>query len=931
MRDLRRLLLLPALAALPAAAQAPPEDAPLAQGDPPGLYSAPFFPETEHDPGITPPEAVLGRPAGARLARHAEILALFRRWEAESPRLRLESYGRTHEGRELLVAVITSPANQARLDALLEVQAALARGEEAPATHPAFAWLGYSIHGDETSGADASLAVAWHLVSGRGEAVERLLENTVVVLDPCMNPDGRERFLAMVEQGAGRTRSLDAHSMARGRWPAGRGNHFLFDLNRDWILGSQPETRGRQALTLKYRPLLFVDAHEMGAHDSSLFYPQADPLNRHLPGRHRAWQKAFGDAIAAAFDRHGWPYYTREWADGFAPFYSDAWGSLNGAVGMLYEQAGIAGSPIEKPSGRVVSYRETVHHQAVATMASLEALQRHRAALLEDYAAQRRRNADPETPEGGRMLVLRLDRHPGRVARLRAILRRSGIEEGPVLLRPGGLPLRNALDILGRRHQSLEPAGRFLLVDGAQPQSPVLRSWFDFDPRMQEAWLAEERQDLERGEGSGIYDTTAWSLAHAFGVEAWWAERDPGLLAAAPAPEQTSPAPGLARPGEPAYAWIVDGHADASLRFAVAALEAGLCVRAADRAFTTGGQSYARNSLVVLADENPEDAGRRVHEAALRAGVPANAAGSGRSPGEGPDLGGGHFPLLVRPRAAILANSPFAADAFGHLWHELDRLGLPLTWLDAAAFPTELRRFNVLVLPHGWTGAFLEDQAEALLEWVRGGGTLIAEGRSAAALLNAAGEDLSGLRLRSQVLDELEAWLRAGRGERLAWQERPVDTAALWEGGEPALEPPGAGETLPPLPSQEGEEWLERFAPHGAFARAFLDPEHWLTAGCPEAMPVFVQGSAVLLGRSPAESPVRLAPAADLRISGLIWPEARIRLSDATWLGREALGSGQVILFAARPAYRDLLRATARLLGNAAVLGPGLGADPLRR
>ena len=162
--------------------------------------------------------------------------------------------------------------------------------------------MGYSIHGDETSGSDASLALAHRLVAGTDPATLAMLDEVITVIDPIMNPDGRQRILTQAEQMSGYAKSLDHEGLLRGRWPRGRGNHFLFDMNRDWIAGTQPETVGRWAAILRYHPQLLVDAHEMSGLDTYLFYPQADPINPHVPTGLIEGQEVFGNSIASAFD-----------------------------------------------------------------------------------------------------------------------------------------------------------------------------------------------------------------------------------------------------------------------------------------------------------------------------------------------------------------------------------------------------------------------------------------------------------------------------------------------------------------------------------------------------------------------------------------------------------------------------------------------------
>ncbi len=914
-------------------------------------YTAEFFPGADHDPALPTPDAFLGQRHGTRLAHHDEVLSAFRAWAEASERMTLETFGHTHEGRELVLAVLTSPANHARLG---EIRAGLARladprglgeaeAERLLEGSPAVAWLGYSIHGDELSGTDASMAVAHHLVASRSPEVAALLDELVILVDPCLNPDGRERMIGMVEQSAGYVPNLDHASMHRGRWPYGRGNHYLFDMNRDWMAGTQPETRARWRVGLDWHPHLFVDAHEMGSLDTFLFYPQAEPLNPEFTEGHVAWQSRFADDAARAFDARGWSYYTREWADGWGPFYSDAWGSLIGAVGILYEQARTAGFQLRRASGEVLSYREAVHHQAVASLANLETLRANRREVLRDHLAARRANVAEDTPGNDEWFAVRHEGNPTRMTALLRVLAGQGIEYGVLTEERALVGARGARG--GAAEELPLPAGT-LVARARQPERRLLRAYFGLDPRMPASVLKEEREELERRGDSKMYDATAWSLAQAFDLDAWWGTM-PGFEGSArdvtTAPGEGGPAWMTSRPAVEAggvglaevYAWAVDGRDDASVRFAARAMELGLAVHAADRAFEVGELDLARGSLVVRRGEHEgtaEEVEARVERAAREAGATALRLATGRAPGEGPDLGGGHFHLLTRPRIAVVSNSPVSTASYGHLWHHLDVvLGVPFTILDAQEFSgADLRRYNVLLLPPGDLDGILERHEEELEGWVRGGGTLIAAGSSASALTRGR-LGLSGVSLRRDALEELEVFARAVERERAA-RAVEIDEALVWDGAPQdadAPQPEGdeAEDAEEAAPIEERDAWMRRFMPSGVHLLAEADPEHWLTGGCGERLPVLFGGSRVLLSREPVETPVRLRPAPELRLGGLLWPEARERLADSAYLTREGRGAGQLVLFADLPVFRGYQLGTARLLSNALVLGPGLGAS----
>jgi len=948
MKNLAALLAFaPLLLAAPSACAAPKAARPLAQsaddsfrlGDPKGqgAYDAPFFRGAQYSERYTDPAKLLGQATGTRMATDAELLACFQAWAEESDRVALFEHGSSHEGRLQYHVVITSAQNHARLDALMADNArlfdprGLSEEEGAAILERAlpFAWMGYSIHGDETSGSDAALALGHRLVAGTDKETLRMLDEVVTVIDPNMNPDGRQRILTQSEQMSGYTKSLNHTGLLRGRWPRGRGNHYLFDMNRDWIAGSQPETVGRWAAILKYHPQLMVDAHEMSGLDTYLFYPQADPINPHVPRDLIESQEVFGDAIAGAFDSYSWDYYTREWADGWAPFYSDAWAGLTGAVGILYEQGAVIGNPMRRASGVVLSYRESVHHQAVASWACLEALRGKADWFLERYLADARRVV-ADSPENEGVFVVRPGKNPARTAELVRILTAQGVE---VERANASFTTTGTTDRFGQAFEEpVTSPAESLIIRVAQPMGRAVRAYCEFDTRLSQAALQAERESLERKGESKIYDTMAWSLPHALDLDAVW-----GVLSGE---VETSAVRGaidlqaiIPSPTEPPVAYAVDAANDRALIFAVRAMDAGLEVHASDKPFVHGSHTLARGSLLVRRHENSaERFDELVKVAAEAAGVELFAFETGRAPDDGPDLGGGHFQLLERPRVALLGNSPTAPDTFGHLWHYLDtRLGVAHTILDAQSLSRyDLRRYNVLILPPS-AGSIVSEHQNDLETWVRSGGTLIACGDTAAALTaNRAG--LSEVVLRRSVLEDLDAYAAVAARERSARTVR-VDADAIWSGA--LIEASAKDEAresvsvahIPGETPEARDAWMRRFSPRGVMLLGEARQESWLSAGAGERVPVLFGGSSVYLTPASVETAVRFAPAEDVRLSGLLWPEAAERIGDSAWLTRESVGDGQVILFTSMPGFRGFHWGTVRFFGNAVVLGPGLGAS----
>src|SRR5580700_6180706 len=270
------------------------QDLPAPQPSPlPGLtYPAPFFPNATYDANVPSPDSVLGFPVGSKPATHAQIEAVFKAIAAKSPRCQLFEYGKTHEGRALYYMVIASEVNIGRLEALKGDLAKLAdprkvskeEGDHLASTLPAVAWMAYCIHGSEMSGSDASLAVAYYLAAGTTPEVKDLLDNLIVIIDPLMNPDGRDRTLIMQAQNRTVQPNVDDQSLLHsGVWPSGRMNHYLFDMNRDWIFATQPETRGRLKAVNEWNPHYFMESHEMGSQDTFLFLPAREAINLNQP------------------------------------------------------------------------------------------------------------------------------------------------------------------------------------------------------------------------------------------------------------------------------------------------------------------------------------------------------------------------------------------------------------------------------------------------------------------------------------------------------------------------------------------------------------------------------------------------------------------------------------------------------------------------
>ena len=938
-------------------------------------------PEGSYDPSIPSPEQTLGFEVGRRAAFPHEIIGVFEAMDEASPKAQLFEYARTYEDRPMVYMAISSAANIARIDEIkanlgkLGDPRGLADNEAARLLDetPVTAWLAYSIHGDETSGADASMLVAYHLVASQSQETADWLDRMIILIDPMQNADGRHRFLNQITQHRGAAPNVDDQSLLHsGYWPWGRTNHYLFDMNRDWILGVNPESRGRIVASREWYPLLFVDAHEMGAQDTYLFSPDIEPLNKNFPNYLEGWQQSFGRDQAAAFDSRGWTYYNGEWADNWYPGYGSSWGKLIGAVAILYEQAGLAEDGIRRPEGTVITYAEAVHHQAVSSWSNIRSLFEGADELQRGFLADRRSMVSASGPYGGRSWAILPTSNRSRLADFLDRMDLQGIEYSTA---DAAFTARAGRDQLGLEFTSRDiPAGS-ILISNRQPTARVAAAILEFDPQLSEEVLKKERGEVLK-DGSGVmYDVTAWNLLMYYGLDALELDQDVPARGVSPYQKaaSTGTAPAVSRVG-----YVVDGADDASLAFAARMMERGAWVRAAEKPFELDGKSFARGSIVVQNTDN-RDCGASISEVmkpghtdrvppgcdlhamlssvASELSLSVHSVGTGQGPGDLPDLGGSHFKLLLRPQIAVLARNHVSSYSFGSIWHAIDtKLGIRHSHLGAEwnwSAP-DFRRYNAIVLPSSY-GSWDSNVLKSLKTWVESGGTLIAIGSSAHQLA-ADTLGLSKVKLLRDVLGNLDDYEIAVHRDWQALEKTIPSAAAVFSHG-PGAEGPAAWDASYERPDttdlKREDKWRRLFMPAGApLIAGRTNPEHWLTFGAGESMAALLDGSRVLMATSDVESAVRVGvfvprtgapsrrigwssvPAGNdvfVRQSGLLWPEATQRLTNAPVVTREALGKGQVILIGFEPNFRGTMSETRRVLFNAMVLGPGMGTDGVVR
>ncbi|MBD3257384.1 hypothetical protein GF377_03035, partial [candidate division GN15 bacterium] len=491
------------------------------------IDTVPFYPDGTYDPSVPHPDHYLQQDIGQWPLRYHELVEYLAALDGSTDRVIIDTEGETYEGRAIYNVFISTPSNIEKIEQVRLAVQQLANAEQLSTAAldsiaqnvPAIAWMGYSIHGDELSGTDAATRLIYQLAAGTDSLTQHLLENLVIIVQPSQNPDGRERYLSMLQTYRSTVPNWDRYAMQHsGVWPWGRTNHYLFDLNRDWILLRQQETRNKIATLIRWNPQLVVDGHEMGSNATFLFSPPRQPINYHTPQHYLDWADKFADDQAKAFDDRSWPYYTGEWHEHWYPGYGSAWPTYFGAVGVLYEMAGVDGQVVRQRDDYLLTYHEAVNKQFTSSLANLQTLANNREIFLRQYYQTRRSIIDEGRREGPTYLF-KPDNDELKMKRFIESLTAQAIE---VTRATEGFTVSNVIDRYSDERGSMSfPAGTYI-VSAAQPHGALVQAILEFDPKLKLEFLKEERRELEKFGDTRMYEVSAWSPALAYDLDAYY-------------------------------------------------------------------------------------------------------------------------------------------------------------------------------------------------------------------------------------------------------------------------------------------------------------------------------------------------------------------------------------------------------------------------
>jgi hypothetical protein len=899
----------------------------------------PFYKGGVYDSAIPKPEGRYNLNPDARPIRVHEIESYFKALAESSDRVQLFEYGRTYENRPLLYLVISSEANMAKLQDHKAAIGQLANPESITtnsgasniiANTPAITWLAYSIHGDEISGSDASIEIAYQLAAGMDDRSKMLRDSLIVIIDPSENPDGRERYLTMLQSHATDIKSTDNQALQHsGFWPWGRGNHYLFDLNRDWILLENVETRDKVAAIIDWNPQMLVDAHEMGANSSFLFNPPREPINRNIPDTIKGWWNTIARDHADAFDEYGWNYYTKEWHEEWYPGYGSAWANYIGAIGLLYEQSGADGLPTKQRDGYIQTYREAVHHQFVSSIANITTAAKHRTEVLGSFYKIKTDAVQAGRSDTPRRFVIPRGMHPERADNLANTLLGYGarVERTTAAGKVSG-----ARDGYGKTHRSLNLATGSYVINLDQPLRPIIKAALEFDMHFSKEFLEEERREQEKWGDSRLYEFSAWSLSLAYDAEVVWTDNN--VTAPTEVISEVAWPTGTVNNPNGRYGWVIDYTSDQAPIAAIRLLSKGYKVQSAEKAFRAEGIEYSPGSLVIRRKYNDASVQNYLQELATELGIEVNGVNSGLVQ-SGSDLGADSFRGLELPRIGLFGGNGVSITSYGSLWHHLDqelKVGHSILDLGDLAF-MDLDRYNVLIIPSIWGGRGAASQLigqrglSKLKDWVSDGGTLICVD-GAASWATDSSNGLTSVRTKRDVLAKLDEYAAENLYE--LFQSSPtVDTNQIWN-----YKTPTSDDSEKKAKSAGGDSDTQKrldrrtrslFQPRGVIFDVMLDNERWPAFGCDTHVPAGLYTGYAYMSKSPVETIGRIEDAEACRLSGLLWPEARERWANSAYMTRERNGSGQVILFAGDPDFRGYWKGTARLFTNCLALGPGFG------
>ncbi|MGJ5642256.1 M14 metallopeptidase family protein [Formosa sp. S-31] len=647
------------------------------------------------------PKDYLGYELGTQFSKHHQVVDYFKHANLEMPdNIKLEQYGTTYERRPLYLAFISSADNIKNLERIREnnlKNTGILEGNS-NTKDITIVWLSYNVHGNEASSSEAAMNTLYNLLTEKQE----WLKNTVVIIDPCMNPDGRDRYVNWFNQTASMPYNIDQQAREHAEdWPGGRPNHYLFDLNRDWAWASQIESQSRLKVYNKWLPHIHVDFHEQGINDPYYFAPAAEPSHELISDWQKEFQTAIGKNNAQYFDTNGWLYFTKERFDLLYPSYGDTYPTFMGAIGMTYEQAGHGrgGLGIMTDEGSVLTLKDRIAHHTTTGLSTVEMASKNATQINSEF-----QNFFNPTDLKYKSFVLSGDRD--KIESLKSLLKQHDIS----------FYQSNSSKVNGYNYTKGDKYTKTisdsdLIVSTNQPKGKMVQVLFEPNVKLKD---------------SLTYDITAWSIPFAYGLDATASTK---LIAEKPASPKSLDLP-KADNSAPAYMAKWNHISDA--QFLADLLAQNIKVRFTEKPIEINATEhmYERGSLIILRGDNKSvsDFDDIIIASAKKFNKNPSPINSGFSK-SGPDFGSPDVKFIHSPKIAVLAGTPTSSLSYGEIWHFFEQqLHYPITSLQTKNLKHyELNKYNTLIVPDGNYKTSLDSTAlNTLHNWIKKGGKIIA-------------------------------------------------------------------------------------------------------------------------------------------------------------------------------------------------------------
>lgn len=863
----------------------------------------PYFPGSQYNTAVPTVEQALGYALGSRVTEPAAVLDYFRQLQQAAPdRLKLVQYGKSAQGRPLFYVVIGKPAHLSALDQIETDMRRLAdprtltnqSAEQLLQNLPSSVWVSSTLHGNEISPVDAAMALAYFLLAEQSGKAAHILDNTLVYIEPLQNPDGHHRFVSRYYATAGLVHSADRFSAEHNEpWPNGRTNHYLFDMNRDWLALTQPEIQQRVKRLQQMFPLVYVDSHEMGGDQSYYFSPEAEPYNPFILASQRETLQWFGQNNAKKFDELGYDYFTREIFDAFFPGYGASWPLYHGSIAMTYEMGSARGHAYRKQDGSVVTFADGVQRNFIAYTATLETAATKRKELLQRFYQYRQQALKQGNKDGIGSYIFPASRDKAGHQKLMGVLTQHGIR------------VEQAQEDFRACGQSYQ-AGAYL-VNTAQPTYQLIRAVLDDSVPMDAKFIKQQEERRANNLPDQIYDVTAWSLPQMYNLTVNRCSSAVEVSAAAVGPETLIP--GQVSQPDAAYGYLVPWGDMAAARLMSAALQQGFKVKSADVAFThQNGKQYPAGTLILSKADNPGLA-EKIGELAGRSGAQVEGI-SNSWVLDGPNFGSGQVKLIPKVNIAMAWDEPTDPLSAGSARFVLERfIGYPVTAMrPAQMLQSALQGYDVLILPSsraGYQNALGERGQQLLRQFVQRGGVLIALGNANEWLLQG----------KEPLLASKQEFKTSERKKPLDKTQVPGTLLKAESDYQKLLEP-----------WQADPDWVPGF-----MANARVDQNHWLTAAVPPQVKTIYVGNQIYtpLSIDQGRNVVTFDSADKVLAGGFVWDENRLQIAQKAVVMVQELGRGQIIAFTQEPNFRAYVDGMHLLYINAVFRGAA-NASPLR-